>query len=849
MSVLPGVPLSEQKPQALTAQIPALWTLDAGLDALATGIPSLAEKFLTQALEYPDLSAADRERAGLALTSAQLSLRQYEQAARTLEKWVPTDRPAARLRRALLDYQQGDFSAAAAALEQAPIEGLPESERPWRFLLEGLIEESQGESAKAEQNFEKARSMSATNVERALFETAISRGRILSGKATPEMVDVLRKKVEENRNTRMEVQFAKELAVLLQQLDRKDEALTVLQGQLDALGEEARDEKNQIRLLYALLEGENAPQAQTLLQEILRGRGVREVQQNALYLLARSPQWRLEPDGFLNFLEDVLKQTPDHALYDEILLFIAQLNLDLGRLDPAERAAARLLADFPASSGRKRALRLLAQVAMKREPPRYRVAADYLNRLRGELEEGGARAKLSLLLADLYFLNGDYANANALYAELMRQPSPPLPRGDLLFREVLSAVRAEKLDAAASQLDAAAAMPDADAENHWRAEWSLMRALQEKDRAQDAFARLRKLLSEDKGANLSVELRLRLLWLEAQLALTTGQAKEAPALAERLVLMLDTLPEAAIAKQDRARVLASALLLQGQALLGAGDAAAATKTFERLRAEFPDSDPAVLSYFVEARRLASEGLLAEAQQRAVAVADKYPKSNYAPAALYEAAALAEGQGSTAAYEQAVGLLDRIVRQYPESRYVFFARLRQGDIARKLNDFGAALIAYDGLLASYPDHVERARVEMARADAYLALSAKDATKYGAAEAAFERLFALPDLSADTRVEAGFKWGYVLERAGNLERARQAYWLVVSRFLRAENAPTLDGPGRYWMSRVVLQLGDLLSRRGDVQDARTVYALIGQYGLPGVNVARSRLGADSAQFNEK
>jgi len=836
---LPEAPLAASA-APLTALLPQSWMLDAGVDAMNSGLPAMAESFLTQVLAKPEaLTKEDRERAALALSAAQLSLRQFPDAKATLARWVNLDNPAARLRVALMDYQEGDIKAAGQTLSAFKMDALPPPERSWWLLLEGLIRESEGQTALAEKSFESARAAAATSVDRALFDTAISRAKILSGTATPAMVEVLRKKVEENKSTRMEAQFAKELAVLLSQLGRKDESLAVLQGQIDSLGPDARDEKDQMRLLYALIDGEYTSQAREALQDILKGKGNREIQQNALYMLARSPQWRMEPDGFLNFLSETLAQTPDHGLSDEMLLMIAQINLDFGRLDAAEAAAAKLLSDYPASTGKNRALRLLAQIAMRRDPPRYRVAADYLNRLRGELPEGAGRAQLSLLLADLYFLNADYANANALYAELMKLENPPLSRGELLFREVLSAVRAEKLDEAAAQLDNALKLGGIDAENQWRARWSLLQALQENGRSKEALERLRRLLASDGDGKIPTSLRLRLLWLEAQLTLATGRTQEAPVLAQKLVLMVDSLPEKAVSKEDRVRVLTNALLLEGQALLAGGKTDAAAKAFARLRADYPDTDPAMLSYFVEARHLAADGLLADAQQRVMRVAEKYPKNNYAPAALYEAAVLAEGQGTVAAYEQATALLDSIVRLYPDSKYVFFARLRQGDLARKLNDFGAALIVYDSLLASHPDHPERARVEMARADTYLALSAKDLSKYGAAEGAFERLFALPDLSPDTRVEAGFKWGFALERAGNLAGARQAYWLVISRFLRDNGAPKLEETGRYWMARCVLQLGDLLTGQGNLSDARTVYALVGEYALPGAKVARSRL----------
>ncbi len=839
-SALPDVPLAEGS-RLLTAQRPQVWAVAAGKNALGSGLPALAQKFLTEALADEQLQGDERVNAALDLSAAQLNLREYDNALKTLDSWVPKDNARGALRRAFVLYQQQRARQAAGLLERHPAEQLPQNERAWWHLVRGLVYESAGDGAKAEASFLTALENAQDSADKALFETAISRGKIISGKADPKIVDTLRAKLEESRNTPLERQLAKELAVALVQTGKKQEALELLDAQMTTTGQDEREVKNQLRLLYALIDDDNSPKAMQMLKEVLGGKGERAVQRAALYTLARAPQWQLESEGFLELLTDVFSKTPDHELADEILLLLAQLNLNKGSLEDARKAATRLLDEFSSPLQRAQALRLLAIVAMRETPARYRVAADYLNRLRAEVTQDDQKVRLSLLCADLYFLNGDYSNANTLYSELVRIENPPLPRGELLFREVLSAVRADKLDTALSQLDGARSLGDIDAENYWRAQWSFLRALQDKGKAKEAFEHLRGLLEKDSGSRLSAPLRLRLLWTESQLAMATGRTQEASQLAERLILMVDSLPKEALDQPQRERILSNALLLRAQALLDDANPKEADVAFARLRKDYPGSEACVLSYFVQARQLAGEGALAKAQQQVLTVPEKYPESQYAPAALYEAAVLSDGQGTRPAYEAAVRLLDRLARDYPDSRYVFFARLRQGDIARKLNDFAAALTAYENLLSAYPEHPERPRAEMARADAYLALSSKDPARLGAAEAAFERLFALPGLSADMRVEAGFKWGFVLEKAGNLTDARQAYWLVVSRFLRDEKAPELSGAGRYWMSRTLLQLGDLFAQQGDLQQARTAYALIVQYALPGANLARGRMAA--------
>ena len=84
-------------------------------------------------------------------------------------------------------------------------------------------------------------------------------------------------------------------------------------------------------------------------------------------------------------------------------------------------------------------------------------------------------------------------------------------------------------------------------ENRWRAEWNLARALQVQGPTgvQRAYARVNRLLAEKRddgaavtGVGLPAELRARMAWLQARLALDAGEPERTLQLADDLARLL-----------------------------------------------------------------------------------------------------------------------------------------------------------------------------------------------------------------------------------------------------------------------------------------------------------------------
>jgi TolA-binding protein len=322
---------------------------------------------------------------------------------------------------------------------------------------------------------------------------------------------------------------------------------------------------------------------------------------------------------------------------------------------------------------------------------------------------------------------------------------------------------------------------------------------------------------------------------------------------DTLLARLSSGAAASLAADVKSVVASTSVLLKAQALLESDKTrpAAAQEGLDllkRLRTEYPKSDAAVYSFIAEADYYTKRNVIVEAQRLCTNLADTYPKSKYAPFALYEAALNAERLGQDSSYEEANRLIERLVTDYPKDDLVFYARLKQGDLLRKLNQFGSAQKVYEFLTANFSQQKVQdvLLAQLALADCHYAQAGTDPSHWESALAIYERLQDLPTAPTDLRVEAGFMHGNALSRRGNADRAQATWMLVVNGFLLdPARAAGLGAKGRYWMSRILLELGDLYEREAKLDQAREAYRLLLDQKLPGGMLAQRRLARFSRE----
>lgn len=832
-------PLVEPVPLARSAPTPAaggaIVTESDAARALAMGFPSVAANLYAELIAHPGLTASAQARLVLGWSISLLEDGQVAEARTALAAYAGSPDAAYQLRLGLAALAAGELEEARAVTAEIELEELEPAERPWLHYLHGLLADEAGDVARATASYARAIEAAGNDLQRARFALAGLRAQLRVGPVTEAQARTLAQNVERFQGRAVGHDYAKQYAAVLAALGRESEAVTFLQRQLLALPAQERAVQDDFRLLLGIVAGAADGVGRNALSNLLASGANQEKQRVALQLLASSlPAKGAVRDAWREELGRLIGAESAHPILGDLLLYRAQLALADNRYTEAEQDAQAVLERFPASQLRPAALGVLLGVAWERE--RFRQVAGYATDARRQLAAGDARAQLGVLVAEAFFRAGDYRSAADAYGAALGEIPPGVPPGDLMFQQVLAQIEIPALDAAAERLDDLARNPQFDVINRWRAEWNLARALQVAGRTDEAYRRADALVGSGGDVpDLPRELAVRLAWLRARLAVDAGQTERALDLASALRERLSV-----VAPDLRAEVASSLALVEAAANFALERSEVALEVLRALREAHPGTDAAVYSYIVEADAYSARNQLVEAQRLLTRMVDDFPDNRYAPFALYQAALNAERRGEDTYLEDAIRLIERLVNTYPQSELVFYARFKQGDILRKLNQFGSAVQIYEDLVNNHGEHHDVYAAELARADVYAAQAATDASQLESATAIYERLQVLPAAAPELRIEAGFKRGHTLQRRGAAERAQGVWWEVVNTFLLGEDRTRRHGArGRYWLSRTLLELARSLEATAKLEDARNAYDLILQQELPGDGLARAEL----------
>lgn len=839
-SAYPSPPLDlPSNPQAI-ANNPFIWKRFAAENALQSGLFTLAETLYSEVLQQPHLEPEARRNIALDLTSTLIRQKKYKEAQKILRIIENADTPSYFIRSAIVHFYLDEQDTALSAIKKIKPDSLSPDDLPWYHLLQGLIAQKQKKFKDIRPHLINAHKTATSDAQRAQIDALLVRESIFSGKADEALARKLQKKINRSEG-RAELKLYKEYAIVLDLIDQKDEAIQILEDCFINSSSYEKLELDSTLILIGLIAGNTSEKGIEVFQKLLDRKGNSVYLKIALSLLVEAQLASNNADTLIAFLDQLLTAHEDHPIMDNLLLLRAQLALSKNDFETASLHANSIVEKFPGSINKARALRLLTYIAWNAPKPRYRTAANTLIKLQKDTpHDAPEHMQLSLMIADCYFLNRDYENAANIYLTLLKENTPQLPSGAVLFQLVLSKLKCQKLDEAQNDLDTLGPIVSIDPLNRWRSEWSLINAMKNQGNIASAFLRISNLLESPSKKSVPPELKLRLMWLKAQLSLESDNASETPALVDAIMHLLESLDSHSLTSQQLELIASNSLLLKAQGFLRNKATQEALSILKTLREAYPNSDPAVLSYIIEARHFSSLNHTAEAQRLLVKLADRYPNSQYTPIALYEAALNSESRELNSTYQEAINILERLIDNYPDTPLAYYARLEQGDILRKLNDFSAAQLIYENLINTFPNHPEQFRPEFSRADCLLAQSSKDPTRLKEAAAIFERLFDLPQLPADLCIQAGYKHGFTLTKMSNAKQAQKVFWLVISKFL-IDNThhESLGDQGRYWITRTIFNLGSLFEDANLTAQANQIYTFIEEYNLPGNALAQSKI----------
>jgi hypothetical protein len=827
--------------RASAATVPGGWILAEGRanSALQSGFPATAALAYREILAEPALPADARPRLRLSLVAALMDAGDLPAAEKELQDYDGPKNAAYHVRAGLLAMQARRLPQAKAALAAGKLDELASADRGWWHYLQAQIAEAENDFSRRDKAYEEANKTSVSELQRVTYMIGQQQALLRVSVPGENELIAMRGNMERLQGTRAGYAAARTYAAALAESKRTGEAKSVLQRQLAALPPTERDTADQFRLMLGLISGADSVEGRRALTELLIKGQKPETQRTALYLLARGAK---TPEQREQLRRDLIEAPALHPIIEDLLLVRGQASLADRQYALADDDARLLLERYPGSPLKGAALGVRLSVAW--DLKRYRAAADLSAQLRTLLPPGRERAELGVLLAEAFFRSGsfdptDYQNAADAYDAALREAPLAAPAGVLIFQRVLSDIRADRLEAAAALLDASAGNAAFDPVSRWQAEWNLVKAMQVRGQNAAASARVEKLISAA-GPNPAIpaELRIRLLWLRAKLSFDNGQPLASVRQADELAQVLSG---AQLEPALRSEVASTATLLKAQALLALGRDEEGGALLEKLRADYKDAKAAVYSYIVQAAWYSQKGETVPAQQLLIKLADSHPESEFAPLALYEAALCEERRGLDDSLRKAYRLLEEhLIKDYPRDDLVFYARLKQGDLLRKLNDFGAARLIYEDLVNNYGQHPDVLLAQLALADSLFAQGGNSVVNFESAAALYERLRDLPTAPVDLRAEAGYKWGYSLAKRGQPAKAVTVYWSVADAFLLdAAQAAKLGARGRYWVARAVLELGQLQEDAGRLDEAQRAYRLVIEHQLTGTAQAQAKL----------
>lgn len=835
-------PLIDEQSNGLgvSQQLTFDWKTGAADRLLKSGLAALAEDLYRDLLQTPGLGPKEVAALNVQLAKSLIAQRQFANAQKLLQGIPKNDRTmASHLYSAISAYGDGrtvDKWFLVHSLSQVEGAVLPPEDLPWFYLMQGLSAELSGDFEKVAESFELARQTAVTEMQRAFFDGLILREELLNVPEKKSLIKSAQSQLERFSGTSAAYPFLRQYVTILHAEGQTEKAIEVIDQELATVGTGyGNRQREQLILLKSVLYGVDTFSGRDILKTLLVEGKNREAMSVALQLLAASDDTSRQTE-LAELLKRLIELKEPHPLLGQIYYLQGQIALERKEFALAETNAKLLLEEFPGLSNITNVYQLLAYSALFKERPQYRAAADFLIRMRDQLEDQTDAQEINHLIGDCYFLNKDYRNAVDFYQLILSDDETSELERKLFLKMVTAAVRSEQIDLALEYIDEADFESSIPVIDRWRAEWNVALALQADGQLKLALGRVQSLLAGVDESSVPTALDLRLRWLEARLLLFLDDPAGLEPLVEALLGRIETLPEETLSSAELQLLFTEVLLLKADILIKMGESPLGIDQLKLLRAEFSKSAAAEQSYLIEADYYASVENYEAAQKTLLDLASNYPLSLLVPQALYEAGVYGERLGS-GQFANSVLILDDLTKDFPDSPLYFFARLKQGDLLRQMNDFTAAQIIYEALINSFPDHPQRYLAELSRAECLLALSKDDPVKLQDAALELERLVGLPNLPLDFQVEIGFKWGFALRQSGAKENAKKVFALISSRYL-LDDEISLDITGRYWMSRVLLELGDYLVEDGEIAEAQKIYRKIVAYNLPGRNLAQSR-----------
>lgn len=810
-----------------------------GKSAATYGFSSIAERIFKSLLESEsDLSESIKEDVRYQLILSLLNQGKIKDAKEYLKGFSNTNADTYKFVTLLIAYIENasteDLQSRLASLAGSNIG----TDQVWITVIKGIVMTRQGQRKEARAVLDGALEQSANAFQRSWIESLIWREEILNGEASESLAFSLKSQIDNAVNPLIASQLTQQYAIVLNALGNEGEAIHAIERQLPLLGNEYREQKDRLFMLLAILSGRQSGKTKVAIEEILlRGSSPRIRSMAFYYWLSSVDFSNVEETRILSVLLD---QNPNDPLRNEITYALALNSFYQGNLTQSQARIDSILESDAEDSLKQSALRVLIAVCWSQNPPQYRLAAEHLLRLRRLTENPQEQERFTQLIADSYYLNGDYENAIPYYRGLLGENTGSSDENELLFKLTDSFLKMGNIDAARPILDRFHQEHPELSELIWGSEWNFNLHLVRSGRLEESIVRMERLhdqlmkMPEVLWCHLA---RMRVAWLLSFLNFQRQDYPQSLVIIEETLASYESFPTG---EQTQMTAIRDELLLLSARNYFAQDNESEALIRINLIRTRHDSDAAAASYILEARYYLSKSQNSNAQRALLQLADQYPESEYAPVALYEAAINVENRTTETSDQEAIALYERISSQFPKHPLNFISKLRQGDLLRKSNQFALAIAFFENMRSEFRGDPRTYLVDIALGESYLAMGSTRLDYVDQAVQILERVFDLSNLPVEVRIEAGTKAAIGLDKVGRNYRSQDLLWRVITLVNREPaSGVKIGASGKYWLARATLMLSDQLIANGARNEVERLVEMADAMQLPGVNLIRNKL----------
>lgn len=298
-------------------------------------------------------------------------------------------------------------------------------------------------------------------------------------------------------------------------------------------------------------------------------------------------------------------------------------------------------------------------------------------------------------------------------------------------------------------------------------------------------------------------------------------------------------PEAADYFQQVARnfptsfVADAAGYLSGWCWYKMGQDRQALDQFNRLLSRYPQSPLAPEALFWLAEYDYNAGAYESAEQRFMTLVKNYPRASLADQALFWAGRAAFLQKE---FRRANDHFAALIKDYPASRWRPEARYYQAEALCERGEFAGAILIFDEIIKQFPGHELVEAAWRRKGDSQFVLGAENPKRYAEAIASYQMVIDRPDTSAASRMEAEYKIGRSLEKAGRRAEAFERYLKVV---YHAGDDLDRQPQGVMWFTRAAFNAAALKEDEKNWRQAAAIYQRVVDADVPASADAQERI----------